>query len=195
MIGALEDVKRSLRLIIGKCLLSAVKQGAKGHESEIILLGSERHGGVRLMQHYGFASLPVADSEAIAVFVGGSRDNGVIVAEQGDAGEIPHLESGEVALFSKFGQKIVLKNDGSVSVNAASGKNIVFENKVVVNADFETQGNITSGGNIASDGDMEAGGDVKGSDFKSGVLSFNMHVHVSAAPGSPTSGPQSPPSP
>lgn len=189
MIGALEDVKRSLRLIIGKCLLSAVKQGAKGHESEIILLGSERHGGVRLMQHYGFASLPVADSEAIAVFVGGSRDNGVIVAEQGDAGKIPHLESGEVALFSKFGQKIVLKNDGSVSVNAASGKNIVFENKVVVNADFETQGNITSGG------DMEAGGDVKGSDFKSGVLSFNMHVHVSAAPGSPTSGPQSPPSP
>ena len=73
-------------------------------------LEMKKHSGLRVLQQYGIASVPAPNSEAVALFVGGSRDNGFhCLLRKGDSGDIPALKEGEVALFSKFGQTIVLK--------------------------------------------------------------------------------------
>jgi phage baseplate assembly protein V len=137
MIRLLESIRRSIRLIVGKCILTACKVSEDGIESNVILLGNEKHSAVKVMQHYGFASLPDDDAEAVALFVGGSRDNGVVTAEQGNPEDIPKLEKGEVSLFSRFGQKIVLKKDGSILIVPKEGEIVRVESDVEFTGDLK----------------------------------------------------------
>lgn len=136
MIRLINELKNKIRLMVGKCIIEAAKNASKGVEANIVLLGSERHSGVRMMQHYGFASVPNGGSEGVALFVGGSRDHGVLVASQGEASKIPTLEPGEVALFSEFGQTILLKKDGSILAVPKSGK------PYKIDADLEVTGDV-----------------------------------------------------
>lgn len=183
MIRLLEELRRSLRLVVGKCVLSAMKQGCDGNECNLLLLGSDRHSGVRALQHYGFASVAPDGSDAVALFVGGSRDNGVVVAEQGAKSDIPQLNKGETALFSKFGQKIILKNDGSISVVAADGKSIVFNSKIEASEDIVCEKSITAGE------DVSAAGDVVAHD-SSLPVHLSTHTHLCASPGEPSGPPE-----
>lgn len=134
----IESIIKSIRMIVGLCLIEKSSKGDDGIQADVVLLGNERHSKIRVLQQYGFASVPVNGYEALALFVGGSRDNGVVVCCQGKAGEIPALAEGEVALFSRFGQKVILKNDGSIAMVPASGK------KTRVESDLDVTGNVTA---------------------------------------------------
>lgn len=142
MIRLLEKIRNSIRLIVGPCLIEKASKEKKGIQANIILLGNEKHSGLRVLQQYGIASVPAPNSEAVALFVGGSRDNGFIVATQGDSGDVPALKEGEVALFSKFGQTILLQEDGSVNMSTSSGGSIVIDGgsgNVTVNGHLEVK--------------------------------------------------------
>ena len=139
MIRLLEKIRNSIRLIVGPCLIEKASKEKKGIQANIILLGNEKHSGLRVLQQYGIASVPAAGSEAVALFVGGSRDNGFVVATQGDSGDIPTLKEGEVALFSKFGQTVVLKEDGSINMSTSSGGAVVIDGE---------SGNVTVNGHL-----------------------------------------------
>ena len=174
----IESIRKSLRLVVGKCVLSACVKDANGMIADITILGRERHTAIRMLQQYGFASVPDDGSEAVALFVGGSRDNGVVIATQGEASVMPSLDKGEVALFSRHGQKIVLRKDGTVEVEAASEKDIIFKSSLVVDGDIESSGGIS------------AKGDIKGADLKTDLLSFSSHIHTAPPSGGSTSGPE-----
>lgn len=137
MIRLINELKKAVRLMVGKCIIEAASKEPDGVNADIMLLGNERHYGLRLMQHYGFASVPNADSEGVALFVGGARDNGIVIASQGDASKIPALEKGEVALFSEFGQTIVLKKDGSILATPKSGKPYKIDSNLEVTGDIK----------------------------------------------------------
>lgn len=182
MIRLLEKIRNSIRLIVGPCLIEKASKEKNGIQANVILLGNEKHSGLRVLQQYGIASVPAPNSEAVALFVGGSRDNGFVVATQGDSGDIPALKEGEVALFSKFGQTVVLKEDGSIEMTAASGKDIVLKSRLVA----------ASG--ILSNSDIKAVGDVVAGLVKSGgtyvettSIHLKTHMHPTAGTGSPSS--------
>lgn len=182
MIRLIEDLKKSIRLVIGKCLIEVAKKDADGLSADILLLGNERHSGVRLMQHYGFASRPDSGAKAVALFVGGSRDNGVVVATQGAPSGIPDLDDGEVAVFSRYGQKILLDKDGNVQVIPASGKDVIFEGRVVAKDDIISESNILSVGEVAAKV-------TKIGESYSEVVAVHLSTHVHAGQGvSPTPG-------
>lgn len=198
MMPFLESLRKALRLVVGKCIIEKSSKSSSGMVANIVLLGSERHSDVRLMQHYGFASRPVADSEAVALFVGGSRDNGVVVATQGAVGDIPALEPGEAAFFSKFGQKILLKSDGSVDVLAASGKTIHLKNDVQISGNLKTTGTADVAGDITTAGGVKAVGEVATKVQKSGnqyvevptvTVHLSTHAHNITSPGTPSGPP------
>lgn len=142
MIRLLEKIRNSIRLIVGPCLIEKASKEKNGIQANVILLGNEKHSGLRVLQQYGIASVPAPNSEAVALFVGGSRDNGFVVATQGDSGDVPVLKEGEVALFSKFGQTILLQEDGSVNMSTSSGGSIVIDGgsgNVTVNGRLEVK--------------------------------------------------------
>lgn len=158
----LEPIRRRIRLIVGRAVITAVKaaSGKNGVTVNITLLGDEKHSDVELFQQYGFCSLPPKGSELVCVFAGGARDNGVAVASQGETSSMPSLVEGEVALFSKFGQKFVMKADGSIEATPKSGGDFV------VLGELKVKGNVTAG-----------------YDNPAMLVSLQNHMHATAVPG------------
>lgn len=79
-------------------------------------------------QHYGLCSEPPNDGTcvAVAVAVGGGASNRVAVAEYST--NTPEIEEGEVVLWTKFGQRLLLNKDGDVVVLPASGRFVILGN-------------------------------------------------------------------
>ena len=118
----------------------AVVTACEGKTVKIGLLAGESREDVDFFQQYGFSSRPKGSVGAVALFVGGSRDNGVVVACRGEGDDMNiGLENGEVAMHSPFGQKILLKKDGSVNITNGNGASIVIASsgKVTVNDHLE----------------------------------------------------------
>lgn len=128
----LEPIYNRLRLIVGRCAIMATKYNSGDLEADIELIAGEKRRNVEFLQQFGFCSRPSGNVSGVAIFVGGNRDNGVVVATNGDDLR-PDLQPGEVLVHSPHGQKILLKNDGSIEMEAAAGKSIVCK------SDFECQ--------------------------------------------------------
>jgi len=77
----------------------------------------------RIYQHYGIASHVPEGAEAVVVAVNGGSANGAVVATE-LPGTRPALEKGEVAVYSKFGQKILLDKNGNVIITPKAGSKI-----------------------------------------------------------------------
>ena len=77
-------------------------------------------------QHYGFCSEPPNDGTCVgvAVAVGGGASNRVAVAEYST--NTPEIEEGEVVLWTKAGQRVLMNKDGDVVVYPAAGRNVVL---------------------------------------------------------------------
>lgn len=171
----LNPIKSRIRLMISRAVISACKDG----KVDIGLLAGESREDVDFLQQYGFSSRPVGKVSGVALFIGGSRDNGVVVASRGDDKDMNvDLEEGEVAVHSPFGSKIILKKDGSVLVEPKPGK------PTLVKSDLHVVGNVWAVGDFA------ANSIYIGETMNEGMIHLTRHTHASAVgPTAPTTGP------
>lgn len=132
----IEPIMKRLALLVGRCVVYASKYKDGELLADIELVAGEKRRSVEFLQQFGFSSRPKGKVDAVALFVGGSRDNGVVVATGDQAND---LEEGEVMVHSPHGQKILLKSDGSVNVTNKNGGSIVMASggKVSVNGHLE----------------------------------------------------------
>ena len=115
----LDPILVKIRLMVGRCVILASKYKDGELLADIELVAGEKRRGVEFLQQFGFSSRPKGDVEGIALFVGGSRDNGVVISTRG---ECPDLKEGEVRVHSPFGSSITLKDDGTVELVTNSKK-------------------------------------------------------------------------
>ena len=115
----LDAILAKIRLMVGRCVILASKYKDGELLADIELVAGEKRRGVEFLQQFGFSSRPKGDVEGIALFVGGSRDNGVVISTRG---ECPDLKEGEVRVHSPFGSSITLKDDGTVELVTNSKK-------------------------------------------------------------------------
>lgn len=115
----LDPILAKIRLMVGRCVILASKYKNGELLADIELVAGEKRRGVEFLQQFGFSSRPKGDVEGIALFVGGSRDNGVVISTRG---ECPDLKEGEVRVHSPFGSSITLKDDGTVELVTNSKK-------------------------------------------------------------------------
>ena len=115
----LDPILAKIRLMVGRCVILASKYKDGELLADIELVAGEKRRGVEFLQQFGFSSRPKGDVEGIALFVGGSRDNGVVISTRG---ECPDLKEGEVRVHSLFGSSITLKDDGTVELVTNSKK-------------------------------------------------------------------------
>lgn len=106
------------------------------------LTANEVSEGLEHIESFGLATRPLTGAELLALFPGGDRSLGYVVAVTDRRYRPQPLESGEVCIYSPFGQRIHLKSDGSIVIQAG---------KLIVDCDVEVVGNITATGEI-SDG-------------------------------------------
>ena len=132
----IEPLRKRIGLIVGRCVVLASKYKNGDILADIELVAGEKRRSVEFLQQFGFSSRPKGSVEGVALFVGGSRDNGVVISTKGD---FPELSEGEVMVHSPFGQKILLKNDGSVNITNKNGGSVVMASggKVTINNHLE----------------------------------------------------------
>lgn len=165
----IEALLKRLQLIVGRCVISASRYKDGELLADIELVAGEKRRAVEFLQQFGFSSRPKGDVEGIALFVGGSRDNGVVVATRG---ECPDLKEGEVRVHSPFGSSITLKEDGSILSVPASGKKFIVASDLLVRGKMLGTGDVVAGVNEAGEEVVETGG-----------VSLKTHVHPTAVIG------------
>ena len=175
------SIRDSIRGLIGRAVLQSYK-AASGGKPPVVALelpGGERHSDFEFLQQYGLASRPPKGSELVVLFPGGSHGVGLVVASRSPDADAPALEDGEQCLYSKFGQKVLLKSDGSIVLTPANGK------RVRVESDLDVTGGVNAVGEVSA----------KCVDAPTGIVPtaavhLSSHLHSNAIPG-----PSTPPTP
>lgn len=130
MIEMIEKVVQKLRLLVGRCDVQSTKYKDGQLTADVELIAGEKRRNVEFLQNYGFSSRPKGNVSGVAVFIGGSRENGTVIATNGDD-MTPKLEEGEVMVHSPFGQSIYLKKDGNIEISASSTGQVIVNNDIV----------------------------------------------------------------
>ena len=128
----LNDFKRLIRpmlnklfLIVGRGTLETtdpgIVPGKVNQQIKTTLLRDETIDKVPHVQPYGFESRPVEGAEVIVTCINGNREQAIAIVV-GDRRYRPiTLIEGEVMIYSKFGQSLLFKDDGSIMVIAPGG--------------------------------------------------------------------------
>lgn len=157
-----EPIKRAIQLSIGRAVLATVRDSSGIQEVKVQLFAGETREMERF-QNYGFSSVPLPNAEGACVFISGNREHGICLAIDDRRYRLKNLPNGAVALYDASGTKIVLTNDGSVEVNAATQVNVNSATKVKVDSPAVELGT----------GTLES--ILKGETFQA---FFNAHTHL-----------------
>jgi len=131
---------RRVGLMVARGVLSLANDALKLQSVQVKLLDGEVREMERF-QDYGFTSAPLVGAEVAAVFVGGNRDHGLVLAIDDRRYRIKGLQAGEVAIYDDLGHAITLTRAGIVISGASHSINIVNCPQVVV-----------TGGDVIADG-------------------------------------------
>jgi phage gp45-like len=96
------------------------------------------------MAEYGFSSSPPPDSDVIAIFVGGDRSNGIVIATNHQPTRFKNLQTGEAVVYNNTGQFVYLTKDG-IRIEAG-GK------PISINGDVNITGTLTATGDVVANG-------------------------------------------
>jgi phage baseplate assembly protein V len=134
------------------------------------------------LAEYGFQSFPPPGCDAVALFLGGERSNGLVIACNSQQYRFRNLTTGEVCISDDKGQSVYLSASG-ITVNGG-GKPVTVTNTPTVTLDAPTvkcTGNLQVTGNITSGASITAANNVSdqgGAKSMSGMrATYNSHTH------------------
>lgn len=151
----LDDLKGRIRMMVSRAIVALVDDARGLQEMQIELLDGERQDKVERFSHYGLASHPHPEAEALVVSVGGLRSHSIVIAVEDRRYRLKGLQGGEVALYDDQDQIIHLKRDG-IAISSPF-KLDVDAPEVTVTADTVHLGGA-GGAAVARIGDSVAGG-------------------------------------
>lgn len=157
----LEPISNRLRLIASRAVIRALEDSTGVQGAQLTVLRGERMGTVERFQSYGFTSRPPEGAEAILLCLAGSRDAGVVIAdEHREVRPRGVLAEGEALVYASGGARIHVRAGGVVTITAAGG--------------------VTVSANLSAGGDVTAGGDVADGIGTLDVLrqAYNVHTHI-----------------
>ena len=175
------NIIKRIQNTISRATIKLINSKTKTQSLQIGLLAGEIKGNIEHMEPYGFTSHPNPGAEAIALFIGGDRSNGVVIVAADKRYRLLNLQQGEVAIYDDQGQKVVLTRAGIV-VNTPKTLTAICGGDVTIKAPKIT----LDAPDIYATGNIHASGDVK-----AGNISLNSHTHSGVeSGGSSTGGPQ-----
>ncbi len=157
-----EMVTNRIRNTFARGEVKAVTKG-KTTKLKVEFLEGEVFDGIEMPNQYGSNMHPPVGSEVIALFLGGNRDHGSVLAVfNKQHTNQDTLEEGEQSLFDKNGTKILLKADGSIHITPNGGT-------VYISGHLVVSGNVSD-----QNGSMQEMRD-----------DYNPHVHGGSPPPDP----------
>lgn len=177
MADELSAIRRLLRPLhnriasgIARAFVHLVENSPKLQTLQLEILKGEIRDPVEHFQPYGFEAVPLAGSEALVVFVANSRDHPIAVAVSDRRSRPTDGVAGMVGIYDDQGQTVRIYRD-RIELESST--------KIVVNSPLlECSGDITAGGDVS---------DSTGKTLDGLRVAYDLHTHVSASPGAPTS--------
>lgn len=186
-----------IRNMVARATILLVNASSRVQRLQARLLGDEVGDSLEYFEHYGFTSNPHPGLEAAVLFMGGSRDHGIIVGVADRTFRIKGLKSGEVAIYTDEGDSIVLKRERNMEVTTlhltinAGEDATVNTQKYTVNASQGVEYNTPSFGlggeggckasiaaNLAITGDTQQTGSIASTgDQVAAGISQTGHTH------------------
>lgn len=166
----LEALRNRLRLVASRVVLARVDDSKGFQQVQLHALKNETRAAVDRLQNYGFTSVPHPGAEGIAVFPGGDRANGIVVALGDRAVRLRGLADGEVAMYDDLGHKVHLTRTGIVVDGAGHQVTVTGTPKVRLECDLEVAGSIVAAGDISdSSGTAQSMAAMR--------ATYNLHQH------------------
>lgn len=159
LLAAVERVYRRVLLSLGRGRITLADDSGSVQTVQAQISASEVYDNTPRVAEYGFTSLPPSGSDAVLVFIGGDRSNGVVVGTNHQASRLKNLQTGEVAIFDDQGQSVWIKRGGIVIEGA--GKPITINGNVQINGAVTATGEGTFDGHSVghhTHGGVQSGG-------------------------------------
>lgn len=106
--------------LISRVVLRRVDDTKKTQIVQLVALEGETRADIERVQNYGFTSVPLDGIEGVALFPGGFREHGFVIATDDRRYRLTGLEAGEVAIYTDQGDKVVIERGGTIRVTAAT---------------------------------------------------------------------------
>jgi phage baseplate assembly protein V len=111
---------------------------------------------LNVIQQFGLSSHAPVGSDAVALFIGGDRSNGLIVATNNQTFRLRNLNAGEVALYSQWGDTITIKQGNTISVTSKGTVEVEAPSVMIAGpgggkATVHLAGDIIASGTITAD--------------------------------------------
>ncbi len=155
MSDAIERVYRRVLNTVGRGRTTYVDDTQNVQFVQVKLGAEEVKDGLPRLAEYGFSSALPDNSDAVVLFIGGERSNGVVIATGNQTYRMRSLASGEVAISDDKGQSVYLTKAGIVidgganpiTITAPGGLNIT--GPVTVNGYPMDETHTHTGGTIS----------------------------------------------
>lgn len=128
MSGVISRISNRIKQAVGKALIESVSDDNEIQLVKISGIDNEVQSNIERVQEYGITSNPPVGSGAVVLYIGGNKDHGVVVKTDSGEFRIQSLKSGEVCVYSKFGQKILLDENGDIVATLESGNSHIVGN-------------------------------------------------------------------
>lgn len=144
---ALRPLGRRVLLMLGRAVVSLVKDAGALQLIQAERLDGEVHDDMESFGHYGLASRSMPGAEAIIASLGGVRSHGVVIAIEDRRYRLTLEAEGEVALYDDLGQVVYLKRDriqvSSPALVEIVAPSIDLRGDVLVTGKLEVAGDAT----------------------------------------------------
>jgi len=114
----LAPVHRRLDNLVARAVVKVIDDTRKLQLLQLAVLDGETREACERFQEYGFTSVPLADAEAVVVFVGGHRDHPLVLAVDDRSKRKTGLQPGEAAVYNHQGAYVLLKTGPAIEANA-----------------------------------------------------------------------------
>ncbi len=183
----LAPIRNKIFLLIGRAILTAVKNDTKTATVQVKGLDGEVITDIEYLSPYGFEAMP-SEGQVICIFINGNRDQGIAILLHNRDERPQDLSTDEVKVWSKYKNFMKLNSAGEVNTEASSGA-YVKENS---SGEVEVNGKIDY---AVRYNELKTAFDQFKSDYDNHIMKvYNLHTHIYApGPGQPTQTP--PPAP
>lgn len=132
-----KPLKNRIFLMLARGVINNSNDDGVLQTHDLDLLAGEQRSDVETLQHYGIDYRPPDGSEALAVFLTGNRDNGMVIAtkhrESRESVRPNALEKGELIIYTDEGDYVYFKRNREIIVNCGNKLTANVTNDVEVN--------------------------------------------------------------
>lgn len=191
------ELKRKVMMMVANGIIEVVtNSGAPQQKAKLSLFAGELRENFDLFQDYGFTSRPLDGAEAVAVCVGGSRDNGLVIATEDSRYRVA-VENGEVCIYTDEGDKVHFKRNNIIQVDCNTKLQINCPAVQITHPNgsgspvlLQVDGNIVANGNIDASGNITDQDNTNNTNMANMRQIYNTHTHPET--GSTTNAPSQP---